>query len=93
MATSKPPKPGRSKKAIVTLPYELALELWAFQKANSGALQGQVLCDALAFFLIERRKENPQMELRLLEFRATQLKPQASVVQLINRQDVRRRKE
>lgn len=91
MAVSKPPRPGCPKSVPVKLSYDLALNLWAYQQANSGALQGQVLCDALEFFLKERLRESPQMEARFQEFRSLQLKPAAQVVRLVARGGRRRR--
>ena len=84
MARSKPPELGSPKSIPVTLSSELAIDLWVYQQANSGALQGQVVCDALAFFLKERLKENPQMEHRFNEIKARLLKPTANVVKLLD---------
>lgn len=85
MARAKPPKPGKPKSIPVTLPWELAVKLWAYQQVNSGALQGQIVCDALDLFFGQRLKENPQMEQRFNEVQARFFRPTADVMKIVDR--------
>ncbi len=84
MAGPKPKQPqvGVPKALSLTLPEDLALDLFAFCEAHYGATQTRVIAAALRSFIEAELQSEPSLRRRFNDAKASAQKPPGEVIKL-----------